>query len=558
MVTVVQKQGREPIGLQMLDRFLGALAPYQKQKMQRDEQQYQRSLLQKSLNELKPIFKNQDLSPAEKMLAYEHATAGLNTGQGDRAHSQLIKSLFSMGNQGEAGENLQKYEPQGALQRQPLPSFLNQNQSQYNKFDETQSNLINAISNQTANNGLGLGQNPYEQPNMPQQVYGNQNVEPTPQENLNAAPIEGSMPQPELGATRSPSYADVLKNIPYKVGTNAVNAPRSGEVSNQFIPTQEIISERNKAMKAQKPPLTAEGLIEQNKILAADMERDLNLDAKVMSNAEQRNRLDDSWVDYSRTRHPEFKTNPEAESLFLKISSLPVVATSDSYAERFNKANQIYNDFDKDLKSMRDDMRRPNYIQQKYDNIANNIKQRARYYREIGLLGPYQEAVTSSGFGALETANWTEPLEPRTEKMLSEGPSYASVNKILNMVNQSDPFMTRSQKLMANQKLQEQKAYIDANWEQAFEIALKPKNKITEGGVFSPGENLLVIRDHFLQKEGNYEDFTRIIDNLVNSGRVELDPHQISQTQLTAQSPERAIGWWQWFLNRTPGYIPKY
>lgn len=210
-----------------------------------------------------------------------------------------------------------------------------------------------------------------------------------------------------------------------------------------------------------------------------------------------------------------------------------------------------------------------------YQNIANDQIRAEKVKREVDLLGKniegykrasvrpspygYRRSVYNKNFESLnENAQplIKEGLRPELQKILAEnGWTGIEVEQILNPLGQKNlteikslPSLDVSKASTAgggvlfsgsDQKIINERK---KSWEKSLEKLIKPGeiNPRTRD-TLKPGTSLVLLRDQFMKKGGNWQDFEDMILNMRSNGKIKLDKYQEDEMNKLSQPPFQTI-----------------
>lgn len=580
MVTVVQKPlsgharhlsavGRGLSGAQKAIQPLVEMK-YQ-QNLQRDQQMYERDLLQTALNDAQKVFNDSSASPADKLFAYKSAMAGLGGG-GDRSEANFVNQLLTMG-QAQAGarENAAEMGLSGdenfVKPNDPLTQQLMDQQERRAIGNENTYKTIREQQNRKKHGGAQISNRPSGRQSAPMGIAKQE--------------IQQGDEQPQARQYQQPQFSQMLDGVPGGMqGRRPTNVheqiqkgagfdgPRSNipeseqEFSGKLIPAETINRVANQERQEGKLtlPRTTE-LQEHNQRIEEQKQRQLDRAASETNLSRANQEQQKEWRTFAETQAKNMGidiSSGENAQIFNEIVSKPFIAKESDYSKRFHAAADVFNQFKALENSIVQMNQRVNFDKREYELNEKSIKLSIKPMLDLGLYGPTERMLASMGYGRLEAARFTNDLNDNTKSLISKGPNYQEINNQENTILANTEYMTREMMDKAFTGTMQQRAELNNQWKEIIRESINDRpNKLTRGLSLVPGTNLLLIRDGFLKAGGRVVDFMDIINDLGSKNEISLDWSQTAQIPLLSKNPRETLGLWQNFLNIFPSYIPK-
>lgn len=197
------------------------------------------------------------------------------------------------------------------------------------------------------------------------------------------------------------------------------------------------------------------------------------------------------------------------------------IANDNIRAEKVMREVQL---LDKNLNNFKNSSARPNpylpWTRSQYLNNFDVLRDNAKPLIDNGLRPQIQKALTDSGWTTTETE---QILNPLGKKIISETTSLPRLQTTYAT------FDEREKNIRDNQ---------NKKWESFFEKTIKPGeiNPKTRDTI-KPGTSLFLLRNEYMKKGGNWEEFRDIIQNLRSSGKINLDRFQEDEMNKIIERP---------------------
>lgn len=203
--------------------------------------------------------------------------------------------------------------------------------------------------------------------------------------------------------------------------------------------------------------------------------------------------------------------------------------------------------------------------QPEYRNIANDQIRAEKVNREVQLLGkqvnafknasvrpnpyiPYFRQLYDKNFDSLNAS--AQPLikmglRPQLQKMLTDNKwTTTEVEQILNPLGDDKIRSIKSFPLYSSPFFDDSgyNKTVNEKWKQALPRLIKSGEKNVKNlETMVPGTSLLLLRNEFMKKNGDWRDFEKLVRGLVTEGKLNLDPYQQSELNQISEPPVKTL-----------------
>ncbi len=193
---------------------------------------------------------------------------------------------------------------------------------------------------------------------------------------------------------------------------------------------------------------------------------------------------------------------------------------------RADKVSKEYDLLKGNLNEFRNSSSRPNpYLpisKQKYNDSFKTLQQNSKPLVDMGLRPQLTEMLAKNGWSMTET---DQILNPLGEKIVTEIKGLPNLEPTPTVGEEFGLFPAG--KKMVDKFLGTQNEPKEKIWSDYFQKTIKPgqENPQTRD-VLKPGTSLFLLQNQFMKKGGNYLKFQNMINNLVSTGKINLDKYQ--------------------------------
>jgi len=234
-----------------------------------------------------------------------------------------------------------------------------------------------------------------------------------------------------------------------------------------------------------------------------------------------------------REQLPEL--NPQDFAIAERISLRPEFRDIKNDALRAQKVKQEYDRYQKAATDFNKVAERSNYNEPEYNRQVDQLGNYAKTLVENGQRDLAEQILKNNAWGPVETARILNPLSQQYKNSFEKLPEVKSVLDRIN-VSPEDPRFDE----IANRALKSRQNELD-KYKDVIKKDFKTGSYDAASNVV-PGTSLLLLRDQVLGKNVEWQEFEKMINEMVNSGQLKLDSYQRSELPLLGQHPDKSFG----------------
>lgn len=458
------------------------------------------------------------------------------------------------------GRGLQGVEPmaQQQYQRSQLQNALNEAQTVFNDPNASQVDKLFAYKKAYAGlQGMGDRAEASMTPLLMAASGGEQAVR-------NAPDLYGNQPQAQT--RQLPGFGEVngrpLGQFPSNTGMQqerGLNVPTEKGIG---LPPHHTPEEFSRAARRDRllkdPNFSTVKLLEEDNKRIDEEEARLNLAAKNHAEISNlRTQTQETFRNFAKQRNPSLQ-DPNNEAVFNEIDSQPIFSSMDDPTKRFNAVNEVYNQYKLAEKNVLETGKRADFQPERYQRTINSLRTTMKPLLEKGQRGLAERMLADNGYGRVEISRIINDLNPQQKNLISKTPSADKYREEKAAFDTVEQYYSPSKRQAEEKKLTMEKDKFLNGWKKSLKEVIKPGGQSSKNRlVFEPGTDLLIVRDDFMKKGGDSNDFNQIVLDLIDKGEIELDTYQQSQLPLLSAHPNSLMGLSQIFWNGVPGYIER-
>lgn len=273
--------------------------------------------------------------------------------------------------------------------------------------------------------------------------------------------------------------------------------------------------------------------------------------------AKERIGAEKQFMEFAKSRNPKLE-DPFKENLFNEIANRPSVLNIDDQVKRFNAANDIFNRYESAENQLLKTLSRPSFVKASYDQKLNDAKINVKPLLDIGQRGLTEKLLSQLGWGRVEIAKITNDLPEKIKNEVKNLPDSKKYDKEKTAFEEVQEYYSDSKRKLEETRIEKYKEDFLNSWKNFLKKNIKSGEQDKKNSlIFKPGTDLLILRDDFMKKGGNYKDFNTLINNLVENDEIELDEYQLEQKNKLSNSPRQSMSLPEIFWNGIPGYIER-
>lgn len=234
-----------------------------------------------------------------------------------------------------------------------------------------------------------------------------------------------------------------------------------------------------------------------------------------------------------REQLPEL--NPQDFAIAERISLRPEFRDIKNDALRAEKVKQEYDRYQKAATDFNKVAERSNYNESEYNRQIDQLGNYAKTLVANGQRDLAEQILKNNGWGPVETARILNPLSQQYKNSFSKLPEVKSVLGRINILPDNPRFDE-----IANKALKSRQNDLD-KYKNVIQKDFKMGSYDTASNVI-PGTSLLLLRDQAMGKGIEWQEFEKMINDMVNSGKLKLDSYQRSELPILGQHPDKSFG----------------
>lgn len=233
-----------------------------------------------------------------------------------------------------------------------------------------------------------------------------------------------------------------------------------------------------------------------------------------------------------------------------RIAQNPQIRSIKNDKIRAEQVRKEFNLFQAAKKNLEDNSTRRDYDEKEYQRQKHNLGNYTKTLVSNGQRDLAEGILASNGWGPVEISEIINPIPKEVESGLKKLPIAPDPQELIRVSPDDPKFDQEAEKAIASRDkiLDKYKDYIAKNFKTG---SYDPNN------IVKTGTSLLQLRDLAMQNNVSFQEFEQMINDLVNSGKIELDSYQLKDLPLLSEHPNRSfsIGEILWRLN--PLYNPR-
>lgn len=211
---------------------------------------------------------------------------------------------------------------------------------------------------------------------------------------------------------------------------------------------------------------------------------------------------------------------------------------------RAQKVKQEYDLYQKAANNFSKVSERSNFNDAEYNRQIRNLGSDAKIMVRNGQRDLASQILSNNGWGPVEVSKILNPLDEQTTKSIQRMPNLKNPLDNVTVTSDDPRFENQADRAIKN------RAELVNKYKTVIEDGFKTGSYDPSSNI-QPGTSLLQLRDEFMQKGGEWQEFEELVNNLVNSGKIKLDSYQQDEKTLLGQHPDKSfsIGEIIWRLN---------
>jgi len=236
-----------------------------------------------------------------------------------------------------------------------------------------------------------------------------------------------------------------------------------------------------------------------------------------------------------------------------KIAEEPDILKLSNEKARAAAAKKKFNEYEYAKDNFTKSADRRNFDDLELQRQKKNMRPMAKNMEKFGQRDHAIRILKEAGWGPGEVDDIINPLDESVKSGFKDLPKMPEVLARVKTLPDQPGFeeeFTKAQG-MRNKEIK--------SYEKYLADVIKPGTEnAKQGNVFTPGTSLLLLQKEFTDKGGTWQEFGDILRRLQESGKIMLDPTQVSQLGLLNREPIKNLGFWEAVMRPLPFYTPRY
>lgn len=199
---------------------------------------------------------------------------------------------------------------------------------------------------------------------------------------------------------------------------------------------------------------------------------------------------------------------------------------------RAQKVAQEYNLLKKNLNNFKDASQRPSpynpLTRSQYEANFKTLRQNMQPLIDRGMRDQIHKTLIDNGWSKIEAEQIMNPLGENALENIKKLPS---LDRVVGFTPTAPGSLTEKKKIKDAENFSKK-------WENYLSKNIKPGEVDPRSqDVIKPGTSLLLLRNEFMKKGGNWEDFRDLVVDLQENGKLKLDRFQEDEKNIIIQRP---------------------
>lgn len=271
--------------------------------------------------------------------------------------------------------------------------------------------------------------------------------------------------------------------------------------------------------------------------------------AKTVSDISQlRRQQQEAFRDILKEQLPNL--NEQDFAIAERIAQSPELRKIKNDKIRAEQVRKEFNIYQGQRNNFADAAQRHNYNPSEYDRQKKALHNYAQTMIKYGQRDEAEKILKNDLWGSVETSEILNPLPSNFATGLKKLPEVPDPQTLIKVPFSDERFDKEAEKALEtrNKIIDKYKDYIQKNFKTG---SYDPSN------IVEPGTSLLQTRDLAMQNGVTYQEFDKIIRELIDTGKIKLDKYQDMEKPLLFEHPNRSFGIGEILWRLNPFYTPR-